>query len=547
MRKAYLSILAAAIPAAALAQSAIDAQQLGSSDFRGTARFMSMGGAFTALGGDLSVLNQNPGGIGLYRSSEVGATLDIDFQNTATSPAYNGFGSTYSQTKANCNNFGYIGSINLGGALKTFNWGVTYNRSASFNRAYRGYAVDTRTSLSNYVAMFSQGIVPSDMLFDGKNYDPYIDSDIDWLSILAYNSYIINPIGTDSYQGLHKQGTNGDAMYMVRETGGIDEYNLSFGGNVNNVVYWGVSVGITNVDYTRTIDYSESMADANIPNVATSGAATVNGNADFRLMSRKYMSGTGANVKLGVILKPINELRIGFAVHTPTWYGMNMQYDGQMNYKFQNPALGNVTDQQGHQLNPFSGSEETDIANFSWNYRSPWKLMAGVAGVIGGKGIISVDYQYDGFNNMTMSYPVYGPDGYIDGLEPNEGVNGDIRDYFKGSSTLRVGAEYRVTPQFSVRAGYNVKGSHVKSAASSGTMEILTSGVDPSYTFDKTTQHISVGLGYRYKAWYIDAAYIYKHREGTFHAYTNFNGNTAPQSKLTDNSSHLVISTGFKF
>lgn len=546
MRKTYIAILAAAIPAAALAQSAIDAQQLGSSDFKGTARFMSMGGAFTALGGDLSTLGQNPAGIGVYRSSEVGATLGIDFQKTATTPSYREFPSRLSQTKANCNNFGYVGGVNLNGPLKSFNWGVTYSRIASFNRAYTGYVADTRTSLSNYVAAYTQGTSPSDMQFT-NSYNPYQDSDIDWLSTLAYSSYIINPIGVDSYQGLFKQGTIGDALYMVRETGGIDEYNLSFGGNVNNVVYWGLTVGITDLDYTRTIDYSESMADANIPNVATSGAATVNGAADFRLISRKAVSGNGTNVKLGVIIKPINELRIGLAFHTPTWYSMTMQYDGQINYKYVNPLIGNVTDQQGHTLNPFSGTENTDIANFSWNFRSPWKLMAGVAGVIGGRAIISADYEYDAFGNMTMSYPTYGPSGIIDGYMPNEYVNGDIRDYFKGSSTLRVGAEYRVTPQFSVRAGYNVKTSHVKDAAANGAMEIFTSGVDPSYTFDKTTQHITCGLGYRYKSWYIDAAYVYKHREGTFHAYTNFDGNIAPQSKLVDNNSQLVISTGFKF
>ena len=60
MKKVYVSILAAAIPAIGLAQSAVDAYTLGTNEMRGTARFMSMGGAFTALGGDLSSLNQNP-------------------------------------------------------------------------------------------------------------------------------------------------------------------------------------------------------------------------------------------------------------------------------------------------------------------------------------------------------------------------------------------------------------------------------------------------------------------------------------------------------
>ena len=72
-------IIAALAPLPLLmgAQTAYDAYQISRYDLRGTARFMSMGGAFGALGGDLSVLGQNPGGIGVYRKSDIGITLDI--------------------------------------------------------------------------------------------------------------------------------------------------------------------------------------------------------------------------------------------------------------------------------------------------------------------------------------------------------------------------------------------------------------------------------------------------------------------------------------
>ena len=45
--------------------------------YYGTARFMGMGGAFTALGGDLSSLSQNPAGLGVFRSSEVSITPQL--------------------------------------------------------------------------------------------------------------------------------------------------------------------------------------------------------------------------------------------------------------------------------------------------------------------------------------------------------------------------------------------------------------------------------------------------------------------------------------
>lgn len=537
MNKTFLALAVAALPGAAFAQSAIDAQQVAQSDFKGTARFMSMGGAFTALGGDLSVLGQNPAGIGVYRSSEVGATLGIDFQNSKTTPAFNGFANTQSQTKASCNNFGYVGSTVLYGPLKTFNWGVSYSRAVSFDRVYRGYVGNTSTSLTNYIASFTSA--PGSDLNFSSDYNPYLNSDCDWLSILAYNSYMIN--GNGSYNGLFQNGTVGDALYNVRETGGIDEYNISFGGNVENIVYWGLSVGITDLNYTRQVYYSESMENARIYNVANDGTTT--GDAGFDLTNRKYINGTGANVKLGVIIKPVNEFRIGLAVHTPTWYNFNQGYDGSVLYSYYNP---NLADGQNNPLTNNNNPEYTEIANFDWRLSSPWKLMVGVAGVIANQAIVSLDYQYEGFNNMRMSTPSF-YNGYAQDFAPNDVLNGDIKDYFQGANTIRLGLEYRVTPQFSLRAGYNWTGTNVKSDAADGNLEIFTSGTDASYTFNKSVQNISCGLGYRYKSWYIDAAYVYKNRESTFHAYTNFLGNVAPQSKLAEHNSQLVISTGFKF
>ena len=88
MKKILLPAFIAAIPAIASAQSTVDAYNLSQSELRGTARFMSMGGAFTALGGDLSTLGQNPAGVGVYRGSEIGATLDVNFRSYNTQTPY---------------------------------------------------------------------------------------------------------------------------------------------------------------------------------------------------------------------------------------------------------------------------------------------------------------------------------------------------------------------------------------------------------------------------------------------------------------------------
>ena len=50
------------------AQTVYDAANIANKDLNGTARFVSMGGAMGALGGDISTIATNPAGIGIYRS-----------------------------------------------------------------------------------------------------------------------------------------------------------------------------------------------------------------------------------------------------------------------------------------------------------------------------------------------------------------------------------------------------------------------------------------------------------------------------------------------
>jgi hypothetical protein len=525
MKKIIIASALAALSAPVFAQSAIDAYTLNPNELRGTARFMSMGGAFTSLGGDLSAVSQNPAGIGVYRRSEIGATLDVDIRNNSTQAG--NYIIKDSQTKVYCNNFGYVGTIDLSGEMKTFSWGVNYNRLASFDNYFRGYNASTSNSLSNYVASFTN---ESEATLNSDNYNPYADSDADWLSILAYNGYMINPTGTNSYRGLFQSSTDGDAAYNVRETGYVDSYDISFGGNVSDAVYWGVGVGILDMNYTRQVQYSESM-----DNAATySNDQIVNGNAGFDLLNAKSISGTGANIKLGVILKPVNQFRVGFSIQTPTWMQYNHDAYGEVYYSYNDGTL--------------AGNEYTDYAEYKSHINSPWRFSIGASGVLGNKAIISLDYERVAYNDMKVkyqdSYGYWGGNNYVE----DTNVTADIHDYFKAANIVRLGAELRVTPQFSVRAGYNVQLSNVRSDVYDGYKEVYTSGTDPSYRFDKTTQNICCGLGYRYQNFYIDAAYVYRNRESKFNAYTNYNGGgEAPTAKITEDNHSLVFSAGFKF
>lgn len=544
MKKTVMAAIAVALPMSIAAQSSFDAYRLSQSDLRGTARFMSMAGAFGALGGDLSTLNQNPGGIGVYRSSEIGVTLDIDFEKS------NVEGNTDSKTHAYCPNFGYIGAINLDSdVMPYFQWGVSYGRVVSYDRIYHGGFGELGTSMSNYVANRAYGTDP-DVLGQSTSYNPYDQSNADWLSILGYNAYIINPVGgTSQYNGLFKEGqTTGDAQFAVRQRGFVDEYTINFGGNIMNTVYWGLGVGITDLEFKEEAYYDEQMSDARIAQNTGSSSSIVNGNAWYGLSNYRRITGNGFNFKIGAIVKPINELRFGIAVHTPTYYNLSDSYDGNIEYSYSSPILdadGNII---GDNCKIPDGTAYSNFAYYDWKLRTPWKLMVSAAGVIGGRFIISADYEFDAYKNMRV---------LNDNGDEYKDITAEVKDYFKPVSTVRVGAEYRITPQFSVRAGFAASTSAVESVVKDGDIEVYTTGTNPAYTFDTTTRYITLGLGYRYKGFYADLAYVNKYRKSQyspFSAYDDLSYATTeegwtynPAMQFTTNNNNIVLSIGYKF
>ena len=523
--------IAALAGGAAMAQTAIDAYTVTPTQLRGTARSIAMGGAFTSLGGDLSSLSQNPAGLGLYRTSDIGITFDISIRNYKTETPNDKYSET--KTKAYFDNFGYVGVANLNSAMRNFQWGVGYTRLASFDRITNGYNRPTQGSLSNYIAQISQGINSSDML-EGDGYDPYLDSNNDWLSILAYNSYMISNDGNDEhYVGLRNNLTEGDALYEVRETGYVDEYNIDFAGNVSDVFFWGIGLGIVDMNYNRYTYYSESMANADVYDTATDQITT--GSAGFELRNNnKFISGTGANLKIGVIARPVEFLRVGVAVHTPTW--LHLTHDGYADTQFNYTPNGGQTQ---------SGDYSTPEYNYKSRLNTPWKFMVGASAVLGSKAIISADYERVAYNDMRIKSQSSGYFG--DSFQSNETANDDVKTLFRAANIFRIGLEYRLTRSFSARIGFNHQSSAVTQRAKDGSAYISTAGMDPSYQLNNDVNNICLGLGYRYQGWYIDLAYQHTRQTGTYHAFTSHGDNIAPMANGTYSHNNIVISTGFRF
>lgn len=546
------------MPATLMAQTALSAFSLSQGDLRGTARYMSMGGAFTALGGDITSLNQNPAGIGVYRSSDISATLDITMHNARSG------GQSAKHTSVNCNNFGYVGTAYLGAgsAMPFFNWGFSYSRVASFDRRYHGSLGNIGSSLTNYIADYTQadGYMPNELTAFQTGYNPYLDSQAPWMSILAFNTYGINSAtpGQADYKGLWDYDTStGTAEYEIEEKGHIDEYSINFGGNIQDVVYWGIGIGIDDIDFKQTAYYGEKIENAIVP--SADARSTASGTASYGINNWRHIYGSGFNFKFGLIVKPVNEFRIGIAIHTPTYYNLTYEGVGAVGYNYTSPTYPTGTAITSDNNSVISDrTNYTDygyLDSFDWKLRSPWRMMIGAAGVIGGKAIVSAEYEYRPYPSMKVK------DG--DGYDYTD-INSDIKTYYQNVNILRLGAEYRLSNSFSIRGGYSYESSPVTASTMDGNEPIYTSGTDdtltqPAFSLDRSTQYVTCGIGWHYKNFYADAAYVHRYRRSKYQAYTSYQENipdavtgqtywvTAPSTLVTQNDNSIVLTIGIRF
>lgn len=514
----------------AFAQSQMDAYRYAQTELNGTARHMAMGGAFGALGGDISVMNTNPAGLAVYRSSEVVTTLSLSSANAKT--AWFGNAMEQTKTKVNFDNIAYVGYFPTANdeGIVSWNVGFSYNRLKNFRRDYTMSAGGSvNTSLSDYIAMRAYG-TSSDKLAD----NPYGNSEIgDWLSALGFQAGYIDSYNENnkryyssfcdkSQEGVWTPYTLSSAQMRVSERGAIDQYDISFGMNISDIVLLGATVAITDLNYRLTALYDEAFTNDN----------------NLYLDNYFATDGTGYSFNVGAIVRPTDFLRLGVAYNSPIWYKMSDVYYAE--------AGSYITFMEDGKLKERSLDAKSPSDAFTdYQFRSPDKWIFSAAAILGQVGLISVDYEMTNYKNMRMR------DNY--GNE-NEFTNYCIKEDFKVGNTVRVGAEVKVTPQFAVRAGVAYSDGPVRDHLKNGLVEVRTVGFVPFYTVDKGVTNYSVGLGYRFTPnFYLDLACVYRTHKEDVYSFSNMFDEQGQQiigsqpANLKTNTTKVALSIGYKF
>jgi hypothetical protein len=487
MRKAFLiSWLFILSYSLIYGQTAEDALRFSRVFYSGTARFNGLSGAFGAAGADFSTLATNPAGIGLYRGSEMTLTFAPSVAHAST--IYNGSLAEDNKVSFGMGNFGIVFSINpysqhKSGPLKRFNFGFGFNRQNDFNNKVVIIGVNKKNSLmQSYANTLNTEQTPESAIQDNYPFD---------IGLAYATNLIFHDSATNMY--LCDAAYGGVIQNKIIETyGSMNELDFSFGANINDNLFVGLTFGVPFINYYQNSIYTETRTKDTIPNF-------ISLNYYYDLHTR----GTGFNIKAGVIYKPAEWVRIGASIHSPTWYpSMQDHWSSSMQSTFTNPD--------------WNATQYSPAGNYDYRLMTPFRAMGSLAFIIGQYGFISTDYEYVNYSQSRFNSTY---DSYTD-------VNNEIKSSYKSWGNIRIGTEWRIS-DFRIRGGFGYFSNPFKT------------GINNSERFQ-----VSGGLGYRARYFFADVTYVWTKMIQDYYLYDASMVNPAAICNYTNTVSTTI---GFRF
>ncbi len=468
----------------AQAQNHIDALRYSQESLWGSARYVSMGGAFGALGADGSTSSQNPAGIATFTNGQFSGSLNLSEFNSNGYNSESSFNSENSFAKKNTAsipNLNYISANilepDIAGDWDRLNFGIGYNKLDDYNNHTYIEGANSSNSLSTYILNNAQ--------------NTYYD-DLDVIGQLAYATYLIDTVGNElTYESPLEGLISRTQSYKSTTSGSKNEFYLSFGTAYQNKLFLGATIGLPSIEYREKTTISENNF-----NVFKSSESPL---VSFDYTSNLYVEGSGINLKLGLIYKIDDAIRYGFALHTPTYYEIHEEYSSSMSTAF----------------NDSTHSAESYLGLFDYELSSPLKIINSLSFVLGKRAIISLEHEYLDYSFANLSSEFY----------TFENENNDINNYYASASNVKLGTELRVHPQLSLRAGYAYYGSALANKSK-----------------DTSKEYLTLGFGVKVNQYFFDFAMINSSNLNYLEIYPN-----SESAILNNSNGQFLVSGGFKF
>lgn len=493
-----------------LAQDVSDAVRYSMDEIQGTARFRAMGGAFGALGGDMSSININPAGSAIFNNSHVSLSLGVFGTNNDVTYDVNATNRTNSFSNSNfdMNQLGaafVFKNRNANSPWKTFTFGMAYDRARDFDQDWVASGTNTTSIDSYFLANANNGNVPFGTLklqpnefieeayaaIGGLNNGYQIQQ-----AFLGYWSGIIDPLNLDndtndnetSYVSNIEAG-NFNQNYLYSATGYNGKMAFNFATEYDDKIFFGLNLNahFINYEHFTRLDERNSNPGSIVNNLAFENLLTTNG--------------AGFSFQLGTIIKLTPELRAGLAYNSPTWFTISEELVQGINSNNADPDISFIS----------------DIINIFPDYRlqTPGKITGSLAYVFGKKGLLSFDYAVKDYGNTEFRPTV---DSFFSNLNTNVG------NTLTSATSFRLGGEYRIK-QLSMRGGYRFEESPYKDA-----------------NFFGDLNGYSLGLGYSFGDFNLDLAFSQAERDINYQLYTIGLTDTARiESRFTD----VILTLGF--
>jgi hypothetical protein len=425
----------------------------------GTARSWALGSAFGAVGGDPASASTNPAGFGLYNTSEMSFTPQFEVNNAKDT--YYGNTATDNDNRFSFNNLSLILSYpsDKGGDWRGGVFGVSFDRQASYHWDQRAVGEEVPSTILQGFVNEANG-TPSTGLADAYPFT----------SDLAWETYGIDPADPSdslpsSYVSAIPFGSSTRQDQTVSSSGRFNTTSFFYAANYLDKLYLGATIGLAGVHYERVTSHKETSLD---PDPA------IDQPEDLTYKENLLTTGNGINLKVGVIGRATDQLRLGLAFHSPTWLQLSDAYSNTMSTSFRTPdANGNT-----------SYSQTSPDGSYNYRVRTPWSVLASAAYVVGTHGLVSVDYAYSDFRQAKLNHAIDGIDDYDFSME-NDAIHSD----FRSTSSVRAGTEWRSGAWY-FRGGWGIwPDAYDDSDPRQGTSYMrYTAGVG------FRTQHVSIDL-----------------------------------------------------
>lgn len=391
------------------------------SNFGGTAKFNSMAGSMGALGGDLSAITVNPAGTGVFITGDVSATLAVQGNKNNSNLFGKSFESSYNNT-----NLGQVGGV------------VSFETNSNSPWQFVNLAFNYSTkNLEDYVQTPGNSSIKEAVQYDsgGATVNDF----------LVYNGHAYDRTGTAS------------------------NLNVSLGGNYENKIYVGAGLNFKTAELEQSDFFQLQLQN-------------LGEYANYHKQYTPYReSSNGFSASVGIIGKINNNIRLGAAIESPTFWNLTRTYTeyGQNS----------------------SDAWVSDIFDETRRLTTPMKLTLSGALVASKNFAVNIDY------TLGVTKPKYSDPGPLpNGDEsPEHQLNSYFSSDYKNTSDLRIGAEYRMAG-FRLRGGYGIEANPFDASSLKSFNSTGTSGTNSySSLFLGKRQTLAGGLGYDFKSFYVDA------------------------------------------